>query len=360
MQTIHKCLLMLTFLLSLASAVNAQTAREFIEKGVELTDAGHFAEAVAQYEAALKLEPKNSTAHYEIANTLVAMEKYDAAIDHAETIIKLKSGNEGLAYTILGTSYDLLGKPKKAIKAYEEGIKVSPNDYNLYYNLAITQFGQNDLDKAEKNFMASAKLNPKHANSHYALASVELEKDQKIKAMLPLYAYLRLNAVGKRALNARELLEKLYLKGVSVSQKGDNVINISLGMPNTKEEFGSEESTLTLMGSIMSISLDKKLKDSLKIVQTPEGRFASNTETLFSLLSKKDKKVTDSFWQTNYVDMFKELYEAKHVAAFCYSIYGDTEGVKKWQKENADKVAAYKEWLKPKTNLVPMGSKAKN
>ena len=74
-------------------------------------------------------------------------------------------------------------------------------------------------------------------------------------------------------------------------------------------------------------------------------------------MSEKKRKVTDSFWQTNYVDMFKELYEAKHTEAFCYSIYGDTEGVKKWQKENADKVAAYKEWLKPKTNLVPMGSK---
>jgi hypothetical protein len=359
MQTIHKCLLMLTFLLSFTTAVHAQTVREFLEKGIELFDNGKYAEALAQYEAALKLEPKNSSVHYEMASTCVALEKYDDAIDHAEKVIKLKSGNENLAYTMLGTAYDLMGKPKKAIKAYEEGIKSFPNDYNLHYNLAITQYSQKQYDKAEKSVMSGITCNPKHANSHVLLANIQLEKDKKIKSMLPFYGYLLLNPTGKKALAVRGLLEKLYTQGVNVSKKGDNENNIviSLTMPNDKEEFSTEEGSMNLIASIMSMGIDKQLKDSLKIVDTPEGKFVSNTEMLFNMLSKKDRKATDSFWQTTYVDKFAQLYNDKHLEAFCYSIYGDTEGVKKWQKENADKVAAFKEWLKPKTNLVPMGSK---
>jgi hypothetical protein len=145
----------------------------------------------------------------------------------------------------------------------------------------------------------------------------------------------------------RELLERLYLKGAKVSQKedGNSTISITLDMLSNKEEFSSEESAMTLMASLMSIKLDKKTEDSLKINRTPEGTFFSNTEMLFQLLSKKDRQTTDSFWQTTYVNPFKELYESNHLEAFCYSVYGDTEAVKKWQEKNVDKVTAYGIWL---------------
>lgn len=360
MQTIHKCLLMLTFLLLFPNAMNAQTAREFIEKGVELYDKGQFAEAVVQYEIALKMEPKNSTAHYEMATTLMSLEKYDAAIDHAQKVIKLKDGNEGLAYTVMGTAYDIMGKPKKAIKAYEDGIKLSPNDYNLYYNLAVTQYGQKDYDKAEINLMSSIKNNPKHANSHYALANVALQKDKQIKAMLPFYAYLRINPTGKKSAAVRESIENLFKKGVNITQNGEkNAININLSMFNDTEEFGKEEGTLSLKASLLSIPMDKKIKDSLKIVETPEATFFENTQTLFRLLSKKNRQATDSFWQLSYVNAFSDLFEANHLEAFCYTIYGNTEGSQKWQKEHAEKMTAYKEWASAKNSLTPM-AKPKN
>jgi tetratricopeptide (TPR) repeat protein len=348
MRNSQKILLILTLFFSVNAAITAQTAQDCIKKGVELFEDGKFKEAVEQYELALKIEPKNTTALYEMSYTFISMQKYNDAIKYAEKVIKLKDGSEDLAYTNLGTAYDMLGKPKKAIKAYQEGIKAFPNEYNLYYNLGITQYAQKDYEGAEKAAMSSIKNNPKHANSHALLAAVQMEKDKKIKSMLPLFGYLMVQPTGKKAVAKREILEELFMKGVRVSQEGsgNSTINISFGMPNDKEEFGSEEGTITLMASIMSIKLDKKMEDSLKINRTPAGQFFTNTETLFGLLSKKDRKSTGSFWQTTYVNPIKELYDAKHVEAFCYSVYGDTEGVKKWQAENVDKVVAYGNWLK--------------
>jgi tetratricopeptide (TPR) repeat protein len=338
MQIVSKFLLILSFLLSTQSVIHAQSAEEFFKKGIALYDAGKYEEALLEYESALKILPNSSGIFYEMATTYMALQKFDKAIKYAEKVIKLKNGNEALAYTVIGTAYDMDKKPKKAIKAYENGVKAFPNEYNLYYNLGITQFAQKDYDGAEKAAMSSIKNNPKHANSHALLAAVQMEKDKKIKSMLPLFGYLMVQPTGKKAVAKREILEELFMKGVRVSQEGsgNSTINISFGMPNDKEEFGSEEGTITLMASIMSI----------KINRTPAGQFFTNTETLFGLLSKKDRKSTDSFWQTTYVNPIKELYDAKHVEAFCYSVYGDTEGVKKWQEENVDKVVAYGNWLK--------------
>jgi Tfp pilus assembly protein PilF len=346
MQNFKKTLLFIAFLLPISGALTAQTAKEFYKKGIELYDNGNYEGALGQYEAALKIEPKNSTFHYEMASTYLALQKYDDAIKYAEKVIKLKDGNENLAHVLVGTGYDLLGKPKKAIKAYEEGIKAYPNDYNLYFNLGITLQSQKEYDKAESAAMSSIKNNPYHANSHALLANVQYEKNKKIRTMLPFYGYLWVKPTGKKALAIRELLERLYKNGARVEQKGDkqNIV-ISLSAPDDKEEFSSEESTMSLLASLMSIKLDKKTEDSLKINTTPEGTFFSNTETLFRLLSKKDRKTTDSFWQTTYVNPFKELYESNHLEAFCYSVYGDTEAVKKWQAKNVDKVAAYDIWL---------------
>ena len=72
----------------------------------------------------------------------------------------------------------------------------------------------------------------------------------------------------------------------------------------------------------------------------------------FELLSddddKKKSKQSNSFWQTSYVKVFNEILEKGHMEAFCYSIYGNTEGVQKWQKDNAEKAASYKIWLQGK------------
>ncbi len=349
MRNSQKILIILTLFFSVNAAITAQTAEEFIKKGVDLHDAGKFKEAIEQYELALKIEPKNTTALYEMSNTFIVMQKYDDAIKYAEKTIKLEYGHADLAYTIIGTAYDMLGKPKKAIKAYQEGIKAFPNQYNLYYNLGITQYAQKDYDGAEKSAMSSIKNNPKHANSHALLSAVQIEKDKKIKSMLPLFGYLMIQPTGKKAMAKRELLEQLFMKGVSVSEKdGNNNISINLFMPNDKEEFATEEGTLSLMASLLSIKLDPKVEDSIKIAKTPEGKFFASTEMLFELLCKKDRQVTDSFWQTSYINAFKELLEAKHLEAFCYSVYGNTEGVKKWQEENIDKVVAYGNWLKEK------------
>jgi tetratricopeptide (TPR) repeat protein len=351
MQPICKFLLLLSFMLSSQTVIHAQTAKEFFKKGIELYDAGKFEEALVQYEFALKILPNNSGIFYEMATTYVALEKFDKAIKYAEKVIKNKNGNEALAYAVLGTAYDMDGKPKKAIKAYEKGVKAFPNEYNLYYNLGITQFAQKDYDGAEKSAMSSITNNPKHANSHNLLGNIELEKNKKIKSLLPCYGYLMLKPTGKLSVAIRKSIESIYLKGVRVKQDGgNNTIFIDVAMLGSKEEFGSEESTLSMLASMQALVIDKTLKDSLKIVETPENRFFSNTQTLFRLLSEEKRKPFDSFWQTAYVNPIKELYDAKHVEAFCYSIYGDTEGVKKWQEENVDKVVSYDNWLKEQKN----------
>ena len=351
-----KFLLSMSLFVSATMSMTAQTVQSFIQKGIQLHDASKFAEAISQFEAAIKIEPKNSTAHYEMANTYLAMEKYNETIDHAEKSLKFQKYKDAEAYTLIGTAYDMLGNPKKAVKAYEDGIKMNPKQYNLYYNLAITQYNQKEFDKAETAVMGSIKNNPKHANSHFLLANLQLSKDKRIKAMLPFYMFLCVQPNDKRAPSVRTSLDKLFNKGVSVDEKDDKSITISLAPVDDKEEFGIQEMTLSLMSSLEQGELSKVM-DSLKIVTTPQEKFNKTTKMFFELLSdkedKKKSKKSDSFWQTSYVNVFNEILENGHLEAFCHSINGYTsEGIKndvqKWQKDNPEKVVSYKIWMEGK------------
>src|SRR5688572_30561290 len=117
-------------------AQNAET-ETFIRKGISLHDKGDFKGALAQYEKALEIDKKSPLAHYEMASTYFAMKSYDNAIEHADKVLDLKSGNEEEAYVLKGTALDVMGKPEEAIKTYRKGIKQFPQSYLMQYNIAL-------------------------------------------------------------------------------------------------------------------------------------------------------------------------------------------------------------------------------
>ena len=136
-------------LLLLGSALFAQKVNNDIEKGNEAYKKSDFKTAVENYKNALRREPKNNTARFNLANALQrenetqqAKKKYDEVIANAD-INSLKSEsnyNKALAFV---KEKDL----QNAITFFEESLKENPSDDDARENL---QKALNDLKKRQQ------------------------------------------------------------------------------------------------------------------------------------------------------------------------------------------------------------------
>jgi tetratricopeptide (TPR) repeat protein len=63
---------LITFFFWAIAPANAQkNFEDLMTAGIELHDAGKYEEAIQKFEAALKIDPQNTFAHYEMANTYI-------------------------------------------------------------------------------------------------------------------------------------------------------------------------------------------------------------------------------------------------------------------------------------------------
>jgi tetratricopeptide (TPR) repeat protein len=116
--------------------VFAQTtdASALVKQGVSLHDQGQYKEAIALYEQALKQDPANTTARYELAMTFNAVGRNAEAVALCKQILKLEPQQSAGFYSTYGNALDGLKKGKEAASVYQEGIRQYPDDGPLYFN----------------------------------------------------------------------------------------------------------------------------------------------------------------------------------------------------------------------------------
>jgi tetratricopeptide (TPR) repeat protein len=149
-------------LLILSTALYAQKASNYIAKGNEAYRKGDYDEAIKSYQTALKEDPSNVAARFNLANALQkqdnineANKNYDKVVESASiNSLKAESNyNKALAF-IKGK--DLLS----AVGSFEASLKEDPNDDEARENL---QKALNELKKQQNNQPQSNKQqqNPK-------------------------------------------------------------------------------------------------------------------------------------------------------------------------------------------------------
>jgi len=144
-----KFLLTITILIYLSQPTTAQPVNNNIQKGNDAYHKGDFNKAIENYKDALRKDPGNNTARFNLANALQkqnetdeSKKNYDEVIAKAE-VSSLKSEsqyNKALAYI---KEKDLLN----AISSFKESLKLDPADDEARENL---QKALNDLRKQQQ------------------------------------------------------------------------------------------------------------------------------------------------------------------------------------------------------------------
>lgn len=123
-------------LLLLTEGLWAQSPRKRIREGNELYAEKKYDQALNRYQDALLSVPENRRIQFNVANALYQKKKYEEAMKEFQKVV----GTEELpleeqTYFNMGNTLFRLGKLPESILAYQQALKIDPNDMDAKYNL---------------------------------------------------------------------------------------------------------------------------------------------------------------------------------------------------------------------------------
>jgi Tfp pilus assembly protein PilF len=151
--------------------------------GVALRDRGQPDEAIKEYRAAIKLDPKNAKLHSNLGNALLDR-----------------------------------GQPDEAIREHRAAIELDPKLAPLHYNLGNALFDQKQLDEAIREYRVAITLDPKLAVAHGALGQALLQLGRFVEAREAMRRCLDLPAGEPLRPVVTRLLQQ-YERSIALDQR---------------------------------------------------------------------------------------------------------------------------------------------
>ncbi|NIV31809.1 MAG: tetratricopeptide repeat protein, partial [Anaerolineae bacterium] len=110
---------------------------ELLEAGGAHLEAGEYAEAVADLEAAVEIDPDSSEARFLLGQAYNRTGELLQAADEFRAVLDLDPDNAA-AHHNLGVTYFQLQDPSAAIAEFEAALELDPDDPDTHYQLGAT------------------------------------------------------------------------------------------------------------------------------------------------------------------------------------------------------------------------------
>ncbi len=148
-----KRIVTITALVLLSSTAFAQTDRQYVRDGNKAFRAGDYANAEVAYRKAVEKNPRNPQAVFNLGNALFAQKKDSAAVQQYEQAAKLETNpkRRAMSYHNIGVVCQSHKMYSEAIDAYKEALRLTPNDDETRYNLALCKRQQKNQNKQDQN-----------------------------------------------------------------------------------------------------------------------------------------------------------------------------------------------------------------
>lgn len=142
-----------------------------LNRAMELHAHGRLAEAVAQYDVVIGLNPNIGHAHANRGAALYSLKRFDDALASLDRAIQLEPGN-AQAYLVRGTALNALGRFDEALRNFDRGIKIAPDIAEAHNNKGIALKELNRLSDALASFDRALTINPGLAPAYVSRGNV--------------------------------------------------------------------------------------------------------------------------------------------------------------------------------------------
>jgi tetratricopeptide (TPR) repeat protein len=144
------------------------------------------------YQHAVRQNPDDPDAHFNLGNAYYSAERYADAIDPYKQAVRLKPDLE-LAYSRLGYAYTQLRQYEPAIQAFEAAIRLNPREHIDRVNAGLAYFYIGKSSQAIAHLKEATRLKPDSADAHNNLGYVLRSTGADREAILSLKQAIRLN-----------------------------------------------------------------------------------------------------------------------------------------------------------------------
>ncbi len=161
---------------SLSPDSNSQL-KQLVEEGRRLINAGDYQGAIAVYQQAATITPRNAKIYSGIGYAYVQQKNFHDALAAYRRAIALDPENSDFYYAIgyiKGNSGDTSG----AKEAYRRAIQLNRNNMNAYVGLGVTQSILGDYQAAEWAYEQAINLDRNNAQTYELMASLYKQRRQ--------------------------------------------------------------------------------------------------------------------------------------------------------------------------------------
>ncbi len=150
------------------------------------------AEDVVGTETEIARAPGDAALHDDAAMLYLELRRYDEAIDHFRTALRLKPGS-AIGHYNLATALTLAGRLDQAAGEYQSAIAIDPAYPKAHNNLGNVWLAQQKYDAAIREFEEAARLQPQSAAALANLAAAYAAAGLLSRAAATADAALKLN-----------------------------------------------------------------------------------------------------------------------------------------------------------------------
>ena len=167
--------------------------------------------AAVTYEQAIARNPELEQHFLEMGKSAFDRAEFNQVIEPLTKFLLIFPGNTDASH-LLARSYEVLGNVDKALKLYQQTIKLDPTHTEAMFQSAQIYRNRSDLPNALKMLQKLIDTDPNNAETHYLAAIVNLEHNLHEDALLAFLATSRL---------APNHVDAHYQAGLLYEQKGD-------------------------------------------------------------------------------------------------------------------------------------------
>jgi tetratricopeptide (TPR) repeat protein len=143
--------------------------KETFERGVKLSEAGNYAEAIEEFKKLLEKAPEEPVLYTAIAKAQSSLGNNEESLANYKKAIELDAYNADL-YMNMGVVLNTLGKVDESREAFKKSASLDPASAGKkYYNLGATLINSNDTSGAIEAFKQAIVADPGYDESYYQL-----------------------------------------------------------------------------------------------------------------------------------------------------------------------------------------------
>lgn len=234
------------------STSSVAALREY-NNGLQAARAGHNADAAKSFQAATKEDGQFALAYAKLAQAYSDLGQDEDAEPAAQKAVSLSAALPMQEKYLIQANYNRIEKDyPKAIEAYQNLVKVSPQNTDYLFDLGTAYENTGDYEKAKEQFGKVVELDPKRVSALVAMGRVQIESGNPQAGLDFLSRALPLTIEAQDEAGRAQILQAMGV-GYSTMQRPDDALKNLQESLDIKTKLGMKKGiadSLQMIGSI--------------------------------------------------------------------------------------------------------------